>query len=121
MPLQKLPDKTPKTLTDDESRQAMAALGKRLAYLVALAPLTDEARAEIVQTVPFMSFAQLDDLAKMLEAGIREAGGDPNATDASAKLDAAAEEFADKTAAIDEQADAQLDDIEKELKDAEQK
>ena len=99
----------------------MSALGKRLAYLVALAPLTDGARAEIIQTVPFMSFAQLDDLAKVLEAGIKEAGGDPNADAASVKLDAAAEEFAAKTAAIDAEADAKLDDIEKELTAEEQK
>ena len=106
-------------LTEDQLKEGMQAAGKHLAYLIYVAPLSEESKEKIIKAMPFLSLEQLDQLAKTLEEGIKQSTGDIDKDNMLAKIDSALAQYEDKQENVDKVAHAQLDEIEKELQQLE--
>lgn len=101
---------------DDLPTQAYA-IGERLALLLAASDMPDEAKAGIATMIPEMSPEQLDRLMKILEDNVRD--GTAAQTAALDKGVARAQaQYEDARAAAEKKTVADLDEVERVLKQA---
>jgi hypothetical protein len=115
-----MPDTKPdKPLTEQDMKNAMEAIGRRLALLLDAAPLPEEKKAQIIETLPFMNLEQIDQLSSILEEAVKGSTGDVAKNELAAKLQAIAQEYGTKRAQIEKDASEELDAIEAELEAAE--
>lgn len=101
----------PAARVSEKDTEAMKNIGKRLAELLYLATLRYEEKQEIIATVPFMNFGQIDTLVKLLEATIKESTGNEEKDQLAQKLQAITREHAMNISTIDRSVDMKLNEI----------
>lgn len=94
------------------------AIGKRLALLLAAADLPEDVKAGFTAMIPEMTPEQLDRLAKILEANVRDSSADQKTALALAVQKAQAV-YETKREENEKKATKELDEIEAILKQAE--
>ena len=107
-----------KSLSDmnqEEVGELLKNTGKHLAYLLYQAPLSPEDKKKIIEVLPNLSIEQIEKLIDILEAGIEMSTGDVAKNELAAKIADAVEGFEQKIQVIDDQANAQFDELEKEF------